>query len=339
MKTVKDVAREAGVSVATVSRVLNDDPVVAEPTRMKVLAAIETLGYRPNLLGRSLRTLKASRILVILPTIANPFYSRIVSSMEEAAQSRDYSLMICATGSEIEKERRYLEMLQTRLADGVIFLTTELPVKELATLAAKYPVVQCSEYIESVKTPLVGIDNRRAAYDAGKYLAGLGHRRIAFIGSARAYPSAAARFEGFRTALEEDEIPLPEDYIRLANYSYRSGAEAMEQLLALERPPTAVFAISDSMAIGAVRQAAQSGVRVGERLSVMGFDDTAVARVFIPSLTTVSQPRAEIGRIAMELMHESIRRPAKTGAIRRVLLDHRIVERESTAEYRRDDDR
>ncbi len=335
MATIKDVARRAGVSVATVSRVLNKSDTVTPRTRQRVLDAIREMDYNPNLLGRNLRQSRTNKILVLLPTVSNMFYSRIVSSIEKRASENGYNMMLCVTGSSREKEERYLDLLRTRLVDGVIFLTSEQSAQELDELAQRYPVVQCCEYVQGAQLPTVSIDNYRAARDAVDYLHSLGHERIAFLGVSQGYGSAQVRRDGYSDAMRDLGLAVPGEYVREdGGYSYQDGIQACRGLMDLQKPPTALFAVSDSLAVGAVNFLLTHGRRVGEGgISVIGFDDTALSRMYLPSITTVSQPRAELGSMATELLLGQISRQDGQGPQDNqpvIFLEHKLKIREST---------
>lgn len=335
MATIKDVARRSGVSVATVSRVLNNSDTVTPKTRQRVLEAIREMDYNPNLLGRNLRQSRTNKILVLLPTVSNMFYSRIVSSIEKRASESGYNMMLCVTGSSREKEERYLDLLRTRLVDGVIFLTSEQSAQELDELAQRYPVVQCCEYVQGARLPTVSIDNYQAARDAVDYLHGLGHEKIAFLGVNQGYGSARVRRDGYCDAMRAAGLPVQGEYIREdGGYSYQSGIQACAGLMGLPTPPTALFTVSDSLAVGAVNFLLTHGYHVGEGgISVIGFDDTALSRMYLPSITTVSQPRAGLGDMAMQLLLEQIGRQDAKEAQEPpsvIFLEHKLKVRDST---------
>ncbi len=331
MTTIKDVAREAGVSVATVSRVINRDSRVAAATKERVELAIKALNYQPNLTGRNLRTACTNKVLVLLPSISNQFYSRIIVSMEAAAEKMGYELLLCVTSGNPAKEHRYLEMLPARLVDAAVFLSSSLPPNEFVRLTSGYPVVQCCEFFDGLKTPIISIDNEQAGFDAAEYLIGLGHRRIAFFGSNDKYISAMLRLKGFRKSFLQHGIPDGELLVYGSEYSFNGGRETFLRMLSglpAERLPTAVFCVSDSIAIGAMNEAAAHGIAVGSAMSFMGFDNTAVSEICKPSLTTVSQPRAEIGRKAMDLLAKRLDKKRVKNT--KVFLPHEIIARSST---------
>ncbi len=331
MITIKDVAREAGVSVATVSRVVNNDAKVADATRERVAQAIRELNYQPNLIGRNLRTACTNRVLVLLPAISNQFYSRIIVSMESAAEEIGYELLLCVTSGNAAKEHKYLEMLPARLVDAAVFLSSSLPREEFERLTAGYPIVQCCEYFKELKAPVISIDNERAGFDAAEYLLSLGHRRFAFFGCNDRYISARLRLDGFYRALAAHGISRDSLLLYDSDYSFKGGRCAFARMLgelSSEELPTAVFCVSDSIAIGAMNEASARGFAIGSEISFMGFDNTAVSEVCSPALTTVSQPRADIGRMAIRLLEKRLK--GKRGKSAHVFLPHEIVVRSST---------
>ncbi len=331
LATIKEVAKFSGVSVATVSRVINNSDSVTENTRKKVLKAIEKLGYSPNLLGRNLRQSKTYKILVLLPTVSNAFYSRIVSSIEKKAAEAGYNTMLCVTGSDIEKENRYLDLLRTKLVDGAIFLTSEQSAEDISALAKDFPIVQCCEKVENSDTAFVGIDNYNAAYDAVTYLQSIGHKKIAFVGVNGGYLSADIRLRGYLDAMENAHLPVLDGFVNLqSGYSYRYGEEACRELLSLKERPTAVFTVADSLAIGFIRTLHSNSIETGKEMSVIGFDDTAMAKMYIPSITTVAQPRASIGEKAMELLLEQMECLGLKREYPSYFLEHELKIREST---------
>ncbi|MHB1452711.1 MAG: LacI family DNA-binding transcriptional regulator [Saccharofermentanales bacterium] len=333
MSTIKEVAESAKVSVATVSRVINDDPVVKLSTRMKVQAAIGRLNYTPNLLGRNLRQVRTDKILVLIPSISNQFYSKIISAMERTAKSNGYRVLVCMTHNDPSTEREYIDMLTTRVVDGIIFLSSGLSAEEMNSLAAAYPVVQCCEYIDGSDTDTVIIDNEQAAYDAVTCLLDQGHRSVAFFGSMVKYTSGILRERGYQRALADriqtgrSTIPCRE-YIFLDDYSYPGGQRMAAEYLGQMDRPDAVFCISDSIAIGCIRELTDRGLHIPDEVAVMGFDDTSVAKVFCPAISTVAQPQEETGIQAMELLLDRIRKTKSPSRTR--ILPHRLVFRETT---------
>lgn len=326
--TIQDVAKAAGVSVATVSRVINNSPSVSGNTRDTVMEAIQKLNYQPNLLGRNLRRTETRLVLVLLPSIANPFYARVVKGIEDVAHKNGYNILLCNTDAEQNRERIYLDLLKSRLADGVVFLAPELSQEELTGIGRNYPVVQCCEYKEGAMVSRVSIDNFGAAYKAVRHLTGLGHRRIAMISARNNFLSTLRRQEGYRQALMDAGLERDETLIRFGDYGFNSGLRAANQLLALKERPTAIFSISDIMAIGAIRAARECGLCVPDDLAVMGFDNISFASMNHPKLTTISQPKYELGCVAMELLLSQIRAEMKEP--QEVFLENELIIREST---------
>ena len=284
--TIRDVAERAGVSVATVSRLLNGEGSVRASTAARVRAAIEELRYTPNLLGRNLRQGATHKIIVLLNTLSNQFYSRVVKGIEEAARKRSYTVMVCMTHGDRELEESYLNLLKNRLVDGAVLLSVEQDGGVLSKALAGFPAVQACEPQAGFDAPSVSIDNEQAAYEAACYLLDKGHRRIAFCGAGSIYPSSRQREAGFRRALAERALPLPPEWVLDEGFSVNAGRRAAQCLLALGELPTAMFCISDSAAAGAIRAFGERGVAVPRDLSVMGFDNTQISEVFAPSITT-----------------------------------------------------
>lgn len=320
------MAKLAGVSVATVSRVLNRESNVTEETRQRVQSAIEKLNYSPNLLGRNLRRGATKNVLVLLNTISNPFYSRIVRGIEECLVPEGYSVTLFMTHGSVQLEQKAVRMLQTRRVDGAIFLSSEQSGEILSEACRGIPVVQACEPQASFLAASVGIDNREAAQNAAEYLIQKGHRSIVFFGAKEPPASARERAEGYRQAVLRAGCCAPR--VIEEGYSIHAGMRAARRLLeeggAL---PDAVFCISDSAAIGAIRAFSEAGIRVPQTLSVMGFDDAFVSEVFLPSITTIRQPRYEIGHKAAELLLAAIR--GEDNRAVREILTHELIERES----------
>jgi len=328
LTTISDVAKAAGVSVATVSRVINGIANVSPETTAKVTKAIQELDYRPNLLGRNLRRTKSERILVLLPNISNPFYSEIVKGIEDVANRNGYSIMLCNTDSDIKREKKYIKMLKTRLADGAILMASEISCEELTELAKEVSMVQCCEYKEGIPVSHVSIDNEKAAYKATKHLISLGHRKIAFIGANNQFLSSNLREKGYLRALSDEGIEPNPDYLCYGDYSYKSGLRNMKKLLNLQERPTAVFCVSDVMAIGAIRLAMEENLKIPEDLAVCGFDNIHFSWMFTPSVTTIAQPMYDLGCTAMDALIRIIE--GKSSEVIHYFLEYELIIREST---------
>jgi len=328
LSTINDVAKKAGVSVATVSRVINGSTSVSSETLQKVKKAIDELNYKPNLLGRDLRRTRSERVLVLLPNISNPFYSEIVKGIEDVANRNGYSIMLCNTDSDIKREKKYIKMLKSRLADGAILMASEMTCEELTELSMEVPMVQCCEYKEGIPVLHVSIDNETAAYKATRHLVGLGRRRIALIGADNQFLSSSLREKGYLKALADAGIEHNPAFIRYGNYGFKSGYRNMKLLLALDERPDAVFCISDLMAIGAIRAAFDEKLKVPEDLAVCGFDNIHFSSMFQPSITTVSQPMYDLGCTSMEALIRMME--GKNTEAPYYFLEHELIIREST---------
>jgi LacI family repressor for deo operon, udp, cdd, tsx, nupC, and nupG len=336
LANIHTVAKRAGVSTATVSRVLSRPNVVAPGTRTRVLQAVEDLGYAPNSAAKHLRTLRSGKLLVTVPDISNPFFSLILQGIEEAAQRAGYAVLLGDTQHDPQREERYAMMLKRKEADGLIFLGHRLPkpaadlVKALAPRCA--PVVNGCEFSPRLGVPGVHIDNAKAAADVMDHLYTLGHRRIAVVTGPLASPLSRDRLRGTtsRARTEGAEHDLT---IMQGDFSIASGAAAADELLNHAHLPTAIFCFNDEMAMGVIDAAKRRGVRVPQDLSVAGFDDIRFARHVDPPLTTIAQPMRALGegtvRLLLEILHNGTTAPAA------VTLPHELIVRASTAAPRR----
>lgn len=332
MATIYDVAKRAGVSPATVSRVLSQPRVVTEATRLKVMKAVDTLGYAPNSTAKNLRTARTGKLLVTVPDISNPFFALILQGIEDAAQREGYSVLLGDTQHDKSREERYALMLKRKEADGLIFLGHRLPEEAAALVKSSAPrvapVVNGCEYHPRLGIPSVHIDNARAAADAMEHLHGLGHRRIGIVTGPLVSPLSRDRLRGVtsRTRAVGAEGDLS---IVRGDFSIESGVCAAERLLDQRPRPTAVFCFSDEMAIGVIDVARRRGLVVPGQLSVIGFDDIHVARYTNPPLTTIAQPMREIGEGTVRLLLEIL--GDDDAAPKSETLPHTLVLRASTA--------
>lgn len=325
---IKDISKLAGVSVASVSRVINGDPHVLPATREKVLKAISESGYVPNLTGRMLRTQRSNKLLIVLPNISNTFYSKIITGMEDAANALGYELLVAITNRNVQTEKKYVGMLDTKQVDGMVSCLSVLPAKTLAALSSKYPIIQCCEPMQGVSTSVVRIANRRAAQEAVSYLIQKGRRRIAFFLGRVYHHCEPERLEGYHAALRAGGLEADAQYVVECDYEYDDATAKMDAMFALPRLPDAVFCCSDVMAIGVVRSLIAHGKVPGQDVDVIGFDNHTISGAYIPSISTVAQPRYEIGKTAVELLVEKIENPQAMNKL--VILPHHLVLRDST---------
>ena len=334
MATISDVAKEAEVSVATVSRVLNKQNNVKKETADRVYQAIEKLSFEPNILARNFRKNESRVILIITPNITNPYYSHILTGIGDAASELGYSALIFNTANSIEKEKEGMEMLKKKRADGAILLASNSESKWLLDYEGIYPIVQCSEYDEQVNISRVSIDNYKAAKEVVEYLISLGHRRIATISSKNNYISTHERMKGYEDTLKKHEIKRRNAYVAYSSedYSFHSAKEAALRLLKLKERPTAIFCISDTIALGAVAAASELGIKIPEELSITGFDNVENTTMFHPYITTVSQPCFKLGENAMKMLYQRIN--SKMDSHEEMILDYEFIARESTGPKR-----
>jgi LacI family transcriptional regulator, repressor for deo operon, udp, cdd, tsx, nupC, and nupG len=329
--TIYDVAKRAGVSPATVSRVLSQSAVVAEPTRTRVMKAVDTLGYAPNSTAKNLRTARTGKLLVTVPDISNPFFSLILQGIEDAAQREGYSVLLGDTQHDRGREERYALMLKSKEADGLIFLGHRLPQEAAAMVKAMSPrcapVVNGCEYNPRLGIPSVHIDNARAAADAMTHLYAHGHRRIGIVTGPLVSPLSRDRLRG--ATLRARQAEADQDLVVMrGDFSIESGVDAAEQLFDQTPRATAVFCFSDEMAIGVMEVARRRGIAVPEQLSVVGFDDIHFARYSNPPLTTIAQPMRAIGegtvRLLLHILNDGSAVPPSA------TLPHTLVVRGST---------
>ena len=338
MPNIYEVAKRAGVSPSTVSRVLSQPGVVSAKTRSRVLRAVDVLGYTPNSTAKNLRTARTGKLLVTVPDISNPFFSLILQGIEDAAQREEYAVLLGDTQHDDRREQRYALMLKSKEADGLIFLGHRLPeaaqalVRNTAPRCA--PVVNGCEFNPRLAVPSVHIDNAGAAADATSLLYDLGHRRIGIVTGPLVSPLSCDRLRGASTIARARG---GDDFVVVGgDFTVESGAEAADRLLNAENRPTAIFCFNDEMAMGVLDYARQIGVSVPRDLSVIGFDDIRFARYTYPPLTTVAQPMREIGEGTVKLLLSILASDGETPAS--VTLPHTLVVRGTTAPPRTQSD-
>lgn len=327
--SIKDVAREAGVSIATVSRVLNDIDVVNEDTKKKVLDAIKKLGYRPNIVARSLKTQRTKTIGILVPDISSGFYPEIVRGAEDVANIYDYNVILCNSDFDYDKEKDYLRVLKEKMVDGVIYMSSSLQEESLDIindLDLKTVLVETKDREE--RLPSVTIDNIEATYEATKHLLDKGIKNIAFVGVEKDAANAwGYRFLGYEKALKEAGIEVNEDLVFLQNLKYKTGHDAAEKFLKLDTKIEGVVCASDEIAMGVINGLREKGINTPGDVSVIGFNNNAVASYFYPRLTTVNQPSYDMGSVAMRMLIKILNN--KPLEEEQYVLDHNLIQRES----------
>ncbi|HIC93289.1 MAG TPA: LacI family transcriptional regulator [Anaerolineae bacterium] len=316
MVTMKDVARRAGVSVTTVSHVINETRFVSEELRARVYQAMEELNYRPNAIARSLRRQRTHTIGMIVPDVSYPFLAEVARGVEDRGFELGYNVILCDSDGDLERESDHIELLLERKVDGIIFVAAGESSSHVQALTEQgVPLVVCDRELPGTEVDTVIADNVESGRLATEHIIGLGHRRIGCIAGPEGLCISDKRLEGYRRALEEHGLPLREELIVHSDFRCLGGYEAMATLLSLDEPPTAVFACNDLMAMGAICAASQRRLRIPQDVAIVGCDDIALASFTNPSLTTVAQPKREMGAIAVEMLVERIkekdRPPAK----------------------------
>jgi LacI family repressor for deo operon, udp, cdd, tsx, nupC, and nupG len=299
---IKDIADMVGVSPATVSRALAGTGLVAEPTLSRIRETAAALDYRPNVSARNLRTQRSMAILLVVRDAGNPFYLEVFKGVEAAAREAGYAVLMGNTEDDPERETEYFAMLGDGHADGMILMTGKLPAPNDTRATGDEPVVVALEMVEGSGYPHVVIDNHAAALSAVNHLIELGHQNIAHITGPLPEPMSQRRMEGYRTAMKLAGLAIREGFEQRGDYLLESGVQCCRALLALPVLPTAIFCANDEMAFGVIGELNRQGVSVPDDVSVVGFDDLFLSAAFQPPLTTVSQPRADIGRQAMTIL-------------------------------------
>lgn len=301
--SIKDIARMARVSHSTVSRALRRSPLVSERTAARIRQIAEKSGYTPSAAARSLVTRRTATVGVVVTSIADPFAAEVVLGIEDAANHHDYSVILANSNAEPDREVKVVRAFAERRVDGIIVTSSRVGAIHVDTLSnIQVPIVLLNNQHPSQFVHSVTIDNRSASLELTRYLIGLGHRRIAYIGDRYGFQSDAERFGGYRAALRRAGLRFVPEYVVAGDGKADGGKEAAEALLSLSTPPTAVFCYNDMTALGALRAAAARNLRVPADLSVAGFDDLFVAQHSAPPLTTVRQPMREMGRLALETL-------------------------------------
>ncbi|WP_369409915.1 ribose operon transcriptional repressor RbsR [Candidatus Pantoea deserta] len=304
MATMKDVARLAGVSTSTVSHVINNNRFVSEAVREKVDQAISALNYAPSALARSLKLNQTRTIGMLLTASSNPFYAEVVRGVEDSCYERGYSLILCNTAGDEERMNRSLETLLQKRVDGLLIMCTESHLPS-ATILNRYPSIPA---VMMDWAPFEGRgdiiqDNALLGGElATQHLIDCGYTRIACISGPLDKTPGRMRLQGYYHAMEKNGLAIPAGYVINSDFEFQGGYSAMTELLALETPPQAVFASNDAMAVGVYHALFQAGLRVPQDMAVMGYDDIELARYLTPPLTTIHQPKDELGQLAIDTL-------------------------------------
>ncbi|MCB8889343.1 LacI family DNA-binding transcriptional regulator [Vreelandella malpeensis] len=331
MSTIKEVASAAGCSTATVSRALATPDKVSEATRARVARAIAEVGYTPNGAARSLRRRESRTIVALLPDISNPFFSEIINGIEDVAHQAGYRVLIGDCERDPQRAGAYFDLLPANQADGMLLLTADVPRALLddARRRGRFPLVMACEFFDDRDLPTVTVDNYRAACQAIDYLVALGHRRIATLTGPVHNPICRERERGVSDTLTAHGLAGGAQTLA-GDFGVHSGyVQGLALLTPLHSRPTAIFCHSDEMAIGVIKAARQLGLEVPRDVSIIGFDNIRLSEYCDPELTTISQPRAQIGQAAMRLLLGLIHdEPVE----RQQVLETRLIVRQSTGQ-------
>ena len=328
---MKDVAERARVSVSTVSHVLNGTRKVSEGTRGEVLAAVEELSYRQNLLAKGLKTRRTYTIGLLISDIQNSFFTQVVRGVEDEALSRGYHLFLCNTDEDPGREDEYITELAKKRVDGLMVAPSMRRGDHAGRLLDEgVPFVFVDRDVEGVEADVVSVDNRAGMRLIAEHLVGLGHRRIAMISGPLDKASGYERHLGLRDALADLGVELDDSLVRFGDFRTSSGREGARELMGLPSPPTALVTANNQMTLGALLTVNEMGLSVPDDVSVVGFDDPEWAPLTGPPLTTLAQPTYEMGVKAAEMLLDRIETGPDEGS-RKVLLDPWLVVRKSTA--------
>ncbi|MBI5653276.1 MAG: LacI family DNA-binding transcriptional regulator [Chloroflexi bacterium] len=328
MASIKDVASKAGVSVATVSRVLNNNPRVKSPARARILATIDQLGYQPSGIARNMRSQSVRVIGLVISDIQNPFFTTLVRAVEDVAYENQYTVLLCNSDEDLQKEQLYIDVLSRERVAGAIIVPTG---KDACTplVNARVPVVMVDRTVPDLVADAVVLDNVAGAFAATKHLIELGHRRIGLVGAPTSVSVGRERQRGYEKALRASKLKLDPRLICIGNFKEQGGYQAARALLELDPRPTAILAVNNLMTLGACQAISEKRLRIPKDISVIGFDDMPWFALLTPPLTAVRQPTYEIGIQAARLLFARMQdaaRPVET----RVLKPELIV-RGSTA--------
>jgi LacI family transcriptional regulator len=332
MATIKDVAARAGVSVTTVSHVVNSTRFVSDDARQRVNDAIDELRYVPSALARSLKSNRTGTIGMMTPNCSNPFFAEVIRGIEDACFAANFNVILCNSDDDFNKQRKYIRVLVEKQVDGLIVFSMGRDNQLGEQLRETgMPHVILDREIKHIEADLVEVDHEAGAWMATRHLIELGHRRIACITGPLNLAPAQERVQGYRRAMDEAGLDVNKDWEIEGGFTSEKSFVAMQRLLVLEQTPSAVFACNDLMAIGALCAATQQGLRVPQDVSVIGFDDIALAAYSSPPLTTIVQPKHQLGLMAARFLIDRLADPGL--ALRREVLEPELCLRQSTMAY------
>ncbi len=329
MATMKDVARQAGVSTSTVSHVINKNRFVSESVTKRVNDAVEELNYTPSALARSLKMNRTNTIGMLVTASNNPFYAEVVRGVERSCYERGYSLILCNTEGDLNRMNHSLETLLQKRVDGLLIMCTEVqgPSKEILKRYPSVPMVMMDWSPYGSDGDIIQDNSLVGGEMATRYLIDSGFTRIACIAGPQDKSPAHYRYQGFIQAMKQASLPIIESYIIFSDFEFAGGFDSMNKLLDLDSPPQAIFAGNDAMAVGAYQAAFQRGLSIPKDISIIGYDDISLASYMIPPLTTIHQTKDELGKLAVEQLLHRMDNP--DGEPTLTVLTPKLIERQS----------
>ncbi len=328
--TIKDVAKQANVSISTVSRVINDSKPVSDDIKLRVVKVIEELGYKPNPVARSLVTKKSRLIGVLIPDISDPYIAELLNAIEEVAKTYDYDIILCNSYGSLESEEHYMHLLETKQVEGMLFLTYKLRTAHKKFFeSSTIPVVMINRDASELNLSSVSVNNYDAVLEMASKLFEDGHKDIVLIRNGKdSDVFGPSQLEGFKKAHDDYGRTFDETSIYNGKFQIDLAYDIVKELIESKSVPSAIIATTDSMAVGAINSLVDNGFKVPDDVSVTGFYDTKIAELYRPQLTTIHQPIYDIGAVAIRLLIKQINGEEKERT--HFYLPHELIERDST---------
>lgn len=328
MKTIHDVARLARTSTATVSHVINGTRFVSDELTKKVKDAMAELDYQPNMMARGLKGGSLKTIGVIVPDCTNNFFSEISRAIDRFCFAKGYNIILCNTDNDVNQQASYTDMLISKHIDGVIFISSNNTDEDVNKLRKfNIPVVIADRLVPYLNVDTIIVNNEKGGYEATKYLLSLGFTKIACISGPKDISSSKLRLNGYKKALEEAGLSVNENYIHYGDFHFTGGFQACKKFMKLKDRPQAIFASNDMMALGFINAVKDEGLNVPSDFSVVGFDNSLLASMTIPRITTIAQPLEELAQTATELILKKIEK--HSDSVTQILLNPTLIERET----------
>ena len=327
MATMKDIARLAQVSTSTVSHVINGSRFVSDEIREKVMRIVVELNYTPSYIARSLKVKATKTIGLLVTATNNPFFSEVMAGVEQYCQKNQYNLIIATTGGDAKRLQQNLQTLIRKQVDGILLMCGDSRFQADMELTVSLPLVVMDWWFTELNADKILENSERGGYLATKSMVDAGHQKIGIITGNLRKSVAKNRLQGYKKALSEANIVLNPDWIVESHFDFEGGIVGAQKLLALSDRPTAIFCCSDTIAIGAYQAIQNQGLRIPQDISIMGYDDIELARYLFPSLSTISQPKAELGKLAVETLLQRIQEPNEN--YRTLVLEPTCILRES----------